>query len=322
MGNGGSDNSDCERANVVGSRDGDRLQELLQQAVATLRAGDVQKAGQLLIAAQGAGQLPERFAILPELARQLGPELLSKLLSRLATFPCFYCRNGLQRCEACDGRGRLSDDVPCERCVGLGVARCDFCDGSGWVSLEAVPPSLRPLVILQRVRLALRSSRNLLAHPPAASEVTGGREARKQAARQVVAVERQRAILDEALATAERSGINSRIGKELDKLLPACAACVPPVESRLRHCLGELAEAARLAADMDSSDPSLQRRARSRTSYYDVLRRSDAFVGTGLDRPRLREALRQIGQRAQGSSDMHADDSEPGSADTGGGTIE
>jgi len=163
--------------------------------MAALQAGQTQHAAELLISAHAAGTLPERSAVLPELTRGASPKLVAELLYQMATFPCFYCRLGLQRCEACDGGGRLGDDLPCERCVGLGVARCDFCDGTGWTSLEALPPSLRPLIILQRVQLALRAGRKLLAQAPAPVEYAGEREARRAAARQVLAVERQRAIL-------------------------------------------------------------------------------------------------------------------------------
>jgi len=267
--------------------------------MAALQAGQTQHAAELLISAHAAGTLPERSAVLPELTRGASPKLVAELLYQMATFPCFYCRLGLQRCEACDGGGRLGDDLPCERCVGLGVARCDFCDGTGWTSLEALPPSLRPLIILQRVQLALRAGRKLLAQAPAPVEYAGEREARRAAARQVLAVERQRAILEDALATAERAGINSRVGKELEKLLPACAACVPRVESRLRECLSNLAEVSQREAEREDADPRSRKRAKSRLSYYDQLRRSGNFAGTGLERMQLREVAHRILRRVR-----------------------
>ncbi len=317
MHSGGADNSAHQGASgsVVHARE--QPQELLQQVVAALQGGQTQHAADLLISAHAAGTLPERTAMLPELARRVSPNLVAELLLQMATFPCFYCRVGLQSCEACEGRGRLGDDLPCERCVGLGVARCDFCDGTGWTSLEALPPSLRPLIILQRVRLALRASRKLLAQAPAPLEHAGEREARRAAARQVLAVERQRALLADALATAERAGANSRLGKELEKLLPACAACVPRVESRLRECLSNLADVSRREAEREDADPHSRRRARSRVSYYDQLRRSGNFAGTGLERLQLSQVARRILRQARDAAQK-----DNGNTSSGGPTAE
>jgi hypothetical protein len=301
MRNGGSDNSLNGRSNGQGSRDEECVRALVDQMVVALRAGDSQKAAHLLIAAQAAGRLTERAAILPQLTQDAGSGPVSEFLTHLAAFPCFYCRSGFHVCELCEGRGRLSDDMPCERCAGLGVARCDFCGGSGWASLDALPGSVRPLVTLQRVRLALRSARRMLAQIPPAAPASAQSEPQKRAARQVLAVERQRAILEEALFTAARAGINSRIGRELGKLLPECAACVPGVERRLGECLGDLARTTRLKLGEHASDSSVQQRVRRRADYYDALRSSEEFAGSSFERPHLREALRQALQQPQDS---------------------
>ncbi len=107
------------------------------------------------------------------LVRTIGKADAQKLLEAFAVWACPYCRGGVEKCEACAGRGSTSgDEDVCEACAGLGVSGCDFCAGSGWVSFNAVPERLRVHVAAIRVHRAASGIKSLAAEAQA-SEADG-----------------------------------------------------------------------------------------------------------------------------------------------------
>lgn len=60
-----------------------------------------------------------------------------------ASRPCFCWMGGLERCDACKGRGCSEDRDTCDHCLGMGYSNCDFCGGSVLVTCDSITPERR-----------------------------------------------------------------------------------------------------------------------------------------------------------------------------------
>jgi hypothetical protein len=247
-----------------------------------------------------------------KLAAKAGHERFQKLLLALATQPCFGCKGGLIPCEVCDGHGHSSGEAICEQCVGLGYTRCDFCEGSGWISTNAIPAALRPLVILERMKQAVRRGQRAIGEPLPQVEAAEDGQARREAARALVRLERERGIAEDVLAASERAGVNSSLGRRIDRLAVACARTSRAVETQLHRCAGLMARAYRRAAQEGEDDPRKRRLAAARAEYYEALQSTPSFADSGLERRRLKRVTDMILGNGHPPESTEGSPAEPG----------
>ena len=229
----------------------------------------------------------------PDLARWLmkvvGRTETLRLAKAFALKECFYCKSGLERCDACDGRGYHRDGAICERCVGLGVAACDFCTGSGWVTYNYVPAGLRLPVILERARAATGKAKALLRKAiPTVSE-RSSRETGKALAKELVQLNRLMGVFENAIVAGEKLvAYDSETEPGVRKLVNTCLHAARELQTRTRHVLRGLADFARLESTR-AAKPAARTVAARRAKFYDGLVASENFLGSGLYHAHLQE---------------------------------
>jgi hypothetical protein len=148
--------------------------------------------------------VPDRPDLARWLMRVVGRTETLRLAKAFALKECFYCKGGLERCDACGGRGYHPDQTICERCIGLGRAACDFCTGSGWVTYNYVPAGLRLPVILERAKVAAGNAETLLRKAtPAVSERSSSATGRSLA-KELVQLNRLMGVFENAIVAGEK----------------------------------------------------------------------------------------------------------------------
>lgn len=268
--------------------------EAMRRVAAELKLGHARRAASMFAAAYGQDSFPQTAHSLGWITATIGREATASLISAFAHYPCFGCTQGREKCEECGGTGRLADGSVCENCLGLGRARCGFCGGSGWVTLDFVPDVLKTPVIEQRARIAVARLANLLAEP--LPEVAGVRlkQAFRACAELLLRLDRQLAVLDNALPIMEDvARAHPEMRKQLAKLARHCARAARGAEIRVRQLLKRMAAAARMDAD-DLPRTSLAReRSAKKAQFYEVLADTNVLSESGLHHAHLEAALKK-----------------------------
>jgi hypothetical protein len=257
----------------------DPARRFAQRLKACLKSDRPSEAVQLFMDGVAHELVPDR----PDLARWLmevvGRAETLRLVKAFALKECFYCRSGLERCDACDGRGCHRDRAICERCVGLGVAACDFCTGAGWVTYNYVPAGLRLPVILERAKAATGQAEALLRKAVPAVSERSSHETGKALAKELVRLNRLLGVFDNAIVAGEKLVVrDSKAGPGVRKLVKTCRHTARKLQTRTRRVLQGLAEFARV-----ESTRAAKPMARA------VAARPENFLGSGLHHPHLQE---------------------------------
>lgn len=273
-----------------------RLQRFLQDVTARLeRLHETEAIGRLNRAGVS-GRLPPDAKLLGWLARTIGAQATLRLITSYARQPCFYCRNGLEPCDSCDGHGYWSEGGICVQCLGLGVARCDFCAGSGRVTYDAVPSALQAAVAVHRTKEALACVRHQLAQPvPSVSDAEPIR-ALRESGKALCEVDKALGLIENALLLDRAlpgPGLQSRA--ELERIVRSGVRCAAAGRSRIHELVRTMAVSARLLGESSALEP--RRRgiaARQAMFYQSLLGHADALSGTGFERPFLGEAFSSL----------------------------
>lgn len=274
------------------------IQQLLMHVLGALQEGDTRKAAQRFIEAKEAGILNGNAEVVPGLLKKLGKKASSRLVDGLVRYPCFYCSTGLIRCETCDGQGHLNERVVCDHCIGLGMCSCDFCGGSGWITIEAIPNALHAVVVAERAKLATRQAKAIVQQQLPAISSHRFSEDQRPLAKLLLLMERQRAVLENALETSQQlESASPKRAARLRKTLMSCLLTEPPLLLRMRACLRLLAKIAQLEARRAPEESPERELASSRMRHYASLCTSREFACTPLEKPRLGEASRKLTAR-------------------------
>lgn len=258
-------------------------QQALQDIAGALNQQRGSDAVRGLLAALEQELFPGGEKLLPWLIEAITAEGVQRLAEAMATFDCFYCRQGVQLCEDCDGRGYLSDLSACEPCVSLGALRCAFCDGSGWMTYSDLPEALRPAVLLIRVPKGLQRLKQALAEPLPVKLPSDPGEARKILGRRVLELNGLCGVLENAAeAAGQMNGAADTQRQQIRAAVESCRQAYPPAKTRLRELLKLLTKVVHREAKV-AEQPAKRLRAKRRYHFYRKMAESDDFSGTALE---------------------------------------
>jgi len=275
----------------------------MKAVVAELDRGRGVEAVRLFGDALDHGVAPPDVDLVRWLIKAIGKRHASKLIVAYAHHPCFYCKKGLETCEACKGRGHWEDNTLCETCVTTGVARCDFCDGAGLVTYNAMPPSLRMPVAIERVKLATKGLEAILQRPAPRPSQSQPHECLKSCAKRLIDVNRLMGIFENALVLAKAMGDSMlRSRPIIAKILRACLRCAPQGLQRIREVLQCMAACARYEAQDMRLAPAARGTAKRRVVLLEsLLKPSSVFAGTALEHSFLYQRSGDFVREAMGS---------------------
>lgn len=189
------------------SYDTDKTGEVLEELRTAVREDKIENAMQLLRFADGAGTLRRDSGMLPALQRAIGEKHAQKLIQAFATDACPYCNNGREKCDDCGGKGWYAGSKVCAPCAGLGLKRCPFCNGTGFAGYDFVPRGLRPIVMLVRTDFAAKQI-------SAAEKFGGAKPTSRELKQRIVAIDRCRGVLANAVEQSRLGEIDGRSGLE------------------------------------------------------------------------------------------------------------
>lgn len=297
-------------------RTAQRAARVLQNIAGELRQGHNKKATRMLWDAEAHNLFPEGAKFGPWLTKTQGKDVVRQLVHASATFPCFYCKKGHEKCEDCEGTGGTAIGRACARCLGLSVTPCGFCDGSGWVTINCMPEGLRPAVVAARTAEAREQLKTILVKPAPKTSLRNPVTAIKQSARQLLELNRLMGVFENtvtALKHFQQAGTlpKSKIGT----LLKTCVEAGVAAETRVRRLLEIMAASARQNARAGDTESVTQGLAQEQAEFYDELSKSKTFAGTALEHPFLQQAAEQLLQKAARGSAQRRPTSKPKPAD-------
>ena len=94
-----------------------QTKHVMQSIQQELTEGKKAEAVRLFMEAQSKHLLPGDGDTLQWLVEKIGKDSTNKLLYALVHYPCFYCKKGLQPCEACNGVGHFDHEMICDQCL-------------------------------------------------------------------------------------------------------------------------------------------------------------------------------------------------------------
>jgi hypothetical protein len=268
--------------------------EAMRRVAAEVKLGHARRAASMLAAAYRQNSFPQAARSLGWITAAIGREATASLISAFAHYPCFGCAKGREKCEECAGTGSLADGSVCEICLGLGRARCGFCGGSGWVTLNLVPDVLKTPVIEQRARIAVARLADLLAEP--LPEVAGVRpkQAFRACAKLLLRLDRQLAVLDNALPIMEDvPRAHPELREQLAKSTRHPVRAASGAEIRVRQLLKRMAAAARMDADNVPRASLARQRSAKRAQFYEALADANVLSECGLHHAHLEAVLKK-----------------------------
>jgi hypothetical protein len=263
----------------------ENLPSPLKPVARALEDGKPESAVRGLVGAALHNQISTGNPLAPWLTTHLGAAAVRQLIAAFAVYPCFVCGGGYELCETCSGKGRLRNAL-CEACLGFGIVHCKFCGGSGWATINFVPPGLRFLTVLQRVRLAqrdmdhaVRAHRDFLrrTHAPGTDIV------RKHFAAPLTRWNRILAILENAVQALRWFEAGEPMSPaQRDQGILRCAALGRRADRHLRQILRQL-----------SLSPAL--RPTEANFYYELV--DQPTLSSELEHPFLRRAMTAAARR-------------------------
>jgi hypothetical protein len=285
---------DPNRISAKQKRDSQRAR-ILQSVVEELDRGRGDQAARLYLDGQAHGLFPTGNGLPRRLTKTIGKEATGKLVSAFAQFPCFYCRKGLEPCEACDGLGSVASGTICEACAGLGAARCGFCDGSGWVTYNVVPPGLRLSVLAERVNRASGRIEALLQKPVPKNASADPAKAAERCTKQMLDLNRQLGVLENAVVALRGLARAQPSSKErLAKIAGACCRAALEAQARIRLLAKQMAVCSKLQAEAADADEAVGKRAKKGAAFYESLAATETLTGTALEHPYLQREVARL----------------------------
>jgi hypothetical protein len=279
-----------------GSKRTDRRARLCEQIAGELEQGRRTKAARLVAAGDAHGACPRGAGLRRWLVESIGKERVAELIDGFARMPCFFCKKGVEPCDRCDGRGHSDEGEICEACLALGIARCDFCDGSGWAAIDSVPGGLRAPVVIRRAQLAISEMEKALKRRVPGPTSENAAESFKQFARLLLNLNRLVGVVENTILAAreQRQARGAFPGRKLAPVAIQCVHAAEPGETRARKLLEYMAASARLRAKAAGRKSRTRLIASREAKFYERLSRDDAFAGSSLEHPFLREAAKQL----------------------------
>ncbi|HOV77739.1 MAG TPA: hypothetical protein PLS24_06905 [Sedimentisphaerales bacterium] len=276
----------------------------MKAVVAELDRGRGVEAVRLFGDALDHGVAPPDVDLVRWLIKAIGKRHASRLIVAYAHHPCFYCKKGLETCEACKGRGHWEHNTLCETCVTTGVARCDFCDGAGLLTYSAMPPSLRLPAAIERVKLATKGLEAILQRPAPRPSQSQPHECLKSCAKRLTDINRLMGMFENALVLAKAIGESSPRSRPIvARILRACLSGAPRGLQRIRENLKCMAACARYKVEDASLAPAVRRTAKRRVVLLEsLLKPSSTFAGTSLEHSFLYQRSEEFVHEAMGSS--------------------
>lgn len=275
----------------------DRFRSALAGLVETNRAS---AAAQLVLNAHDRQLAPSGESLRPWIIALAGDDAWGVVTRGFARLHSGCCENGFEPCEACEGTGFFNDT--CVACVGLGQVRCGFCGGTSLVPYEGLPGAVVAEVASIRLKLV---QAGLDAITKAANDELHGFASVEQSVRNLKNAEKLQAVVENALIPARRAPRDGRLS-ELVPSLEEIARKIRVLE--FKGILKSLQQAWRVRA-VEATDAT-RAEADARAKFYERLRRSGAFLGTGLARPFLFAADKQ-GLRPPSEPGPRADNRPP-----------
>lgn len=275
----------------------------MRAVVAELDRGRGVEAVRLFGDALDHGVAPPDADLVRWLIKAIGKRDASRLIIAYAHHPCFYCKKGLEPCEACKGRGHWGDTL-CETCVTTGVARCDFCDGAGLVTYNAMPSSLRLPAAIERVKLATKGLQTILQRPAPRPSQSQPHECLKSCAKRLTDVNRLMGMFENALVLAKTVGETSpRSRPTVAKILRVCLRCAPQGLQRILEIIQCMAACAcYMAQDMRLAPAARGTAKRRGVLLESLLKPSSTFAGTALEHSFLYQRSGDFVREAMGKN--------------------
>jgi len=291
--------SDASRARASQKRAAQRAR-VLKEVVADLERGRGTRAAKVFCNGQDHGLFPTGNGLPRWLLKSIGKEATGKLVDAFARFPCFYCENGLEPCETCNGRGTIADSLICEACAGLSVTRCGFCDGSGFVTNNVVPPGLRVVVLTERTNWASDRIKTLLQKPVPKGASTDPVKAAKRCAMQLLDLGRQMGVFENTVVAAkDLAQTHPRSKQKLAKLVGLCCQTAVDAQTRIWELAGQMSMCSKVQAEAPDVDESVRRRAERGAAFYESLAASKTLAGTALEHPYLQRAVAKLSRASR-----------------------
>jgi|GEM_PF-1346765 len=273
---------------------GGRARLILERMNTAMASHRHAEAARLFKEGQSCRAIPADGDLAEWLEKSLGTRGTRLLARAFAETPCFFCRNGRESCERCDGDGRLGDAMVCETCLGLGITRCAYCDGSGWVVLDYVPTVLALPVLTSRTNTAIDELKALVRQPIPEPARRNSKEALKRSGATLMTANSLLGVLENTVTAVKRFGdLPSEAQAHANKLVETSVRAATTAEQYVRKTLKRMATQARIMAESSAQDSVELAFATTSAVYYEKLVGSEDYSSTSLDHPFLRKAMSQ-----------------------------
>lgn len=294
-----------EPTHCSGAVSSSAIAKLMQKVTDELNADRDVQAVRLFADGLDHGIVPPGVNLVHWVINAIGKAGTSKLLKAYARHPCFYCKNGVEPCEACKGQGYWQDDTLCETCVTTGVARCDFCNGTGFVTFNAIPADLRLLAAFERVKFAAGRTKVLVDRPAPRPSQSRPHECLKQCVIRLIEANRLMGVFENAvILVREISAFESGSRSFQLKIMKACRRYAPLAHERIHGILQCMSVCTRIEATIPRLTPRARNLANRRRAFLDsLLEPSSRFTGTALEHRFLFANLDELTRMLAGNAD-------------------
>jgi len=269
----------------------DDLERALEPVLEALKHKRHTEAARRLVEALAHGPAFELLNSAGWLRKRIGDAGLLQIVRAFAAYPCIGCKNGLEPCAECGGKGAFKSGRICDICLGLGATDCGFCAGSGLITYNFVPTGIRLAVVLERCRLVFKQADALLASKLPSPERSGLSAATKSVAQQLIAANRLLDTLNNAVGETRAAHAKHSDDTLRNRISSTCLTVAGRLNRRVRELLRAMLELS-VQAVTSTDDPAKRKALARRATFYKKLAASPNYHGTGLRQVYLEEALR------------------------------
>jgi hypothetical protein len=257
-----------------------------------LEHGDAAAAIRLFIKEQTLVSLPKDADLSEWLIKTFGKDNTKKLITAFAHAPCLNCKKGLQPCENCDGSGHFKHEMICEPCFGLGQTICNFCGGTGWATIDFVPPGLRFVVFVDRLKIAATKAKAFLDKPQ--REATS--EALAEHVKTLVDLNRQISILEGVISVPMQIVQSAHVPMPHNsEIMHTSVSIAIKSQKKLWEIVRAMAVAAQTDAENHDKESKTHQLSVKRADFYSsCLASSPPFTGTFLEHPLLNKIIMKL----------------------------